>query len=253
MAFTSISSNVTDKKNKMVKKFKIKLFADGADLLSIKKLNKNNRIKGFTTNPSLMRKAGVNDYRKFEKSVLKIVKKKPVSFEVFSDDINEMEEQAREISSWGNNSFVKIPITNTKGLKTNNLIKKLSKAGIKCNITAVLTIDQVKEVFSSVDKNTKTILSIFSGRIADTGRDPVKFFKEAIKICKSKKKLDLLWASTREVYNLYEAEKINADIITVPYSILNKLNLYKMNLKKLSLETVKTFYNDAKNARYNLD
>lgn len=236
-----------------MKKFKVKIFADGADLKSIKKLNKNNYIKGFTTNPSLMRKAGISDYRKFAKSVLKIVKNKPVSFEVFSDDIAEMEKQAQEISSWGKNSFVKIPITNTKGKKTIELIKKLSGSGINCNITAVLTIDQVKDVYSAVDKNTKTILSIFSGRIADTGKDPVKMFKKAIKICKKKRKLELLWASTREVYNLYQAENIKADIITVPYSILSKLNLYNMNLKKLSLETVRTFYKDAINAKYNLD
>lgn len=237
----------------MVKKFKIKLFADGADIASIKKLNKVSYIKGFTTNPSLMRKAGIKDYRKFAKAVLKIVKKKPVSFEVFSDDLEEMEKQAREISSWGRNSYAKIPITNTKGKKTSELIKKLSQSGVKCNVTAVLTLDQVRDVYNSIDKNTDTILSIFSGRIADTGQDPIKIFKSAIKICKNKKKIELLWASTREAYNLYEAEKINADIITIPYSILSKINLYNMNLKKLSLETVKTFYNDAVNAGYNLD
>ena len=237
----------------MVKKFKIKLFADGADIASIKKLNKVSYIKGFTTNPSLMRKAGIKDYRKFAKAVLKIVKKKPVSFEVFSDDLEEMEKQAREISSWGRNSYAKIPITNTKGKKTSELIKKLSQSGVKCNVTAVLTLDQVRDVYNSIDKNTDTILSIFSGRIADTGQDPNKIFKSAIKICKNKKKIELLWASTREAYNLYEAEKINADIITIPYSILSKINLYNMNLKKLSLETVKTFYNDAVNAGYNLD
>lgn len=237
----------------MVKKFHIKLFADGADLISIKKLNKSKLIKGFTTNPSLMKKAGITNYRKFAIDVLKIVKKKPVSFEVFSDDLKEMEKQAYEISSWGKNSYVKIPITNTKGEKTVNLINKLSKLGVKCNITAVLTLEQVREVFKSVDKDTPTILSIFSGRIADTGRDPVKIFKSAINICKNKKKLELLWASTREVYNLYEADNINADIITVPYSILSKLEMYNKNLKKLSLDTVKTFYRDAKKAGFDLD
>tara|TARA_A100001015_G_C15030962_1_gene733197 strand:+ start:892 stop:1605 length:714 start_codon:yes stop_codon:yes gene_type:complete len=237
----------------MVKKFNIKIFADGADLLSIKKLNTNKLIGGFTTNPSLMRKAGIKNYKKFAKNLLKIVKTKPVSFEVFSDDIKEMEIQAREISSWGRNAYVKIPITNTNSKSTTGLIKKLTSEGIKCNITAVLTLTQVKSVFRAVDYKTNSILSIFSGRIADTGRDPVNFFKTSLKICKNKKNLKLLWASTREVYNLYQAEKIGAHIITVPYSILEKISLSNMNLKKLSLDTVKTFYNDAKKSKYNLN
>lgn len=236
----------------MVKKFKIDIYADGADLNSIKKLNKIKFIKGFTTNPSLMRKAKINDYKKFSLDVLKIVKKKPVSFEVFSDDIKIMKKQAEEISSWGKNAYVKIPVTNTKGIKTSNLIKSLSDKGIKCNVTALLTIDQVKDVYKSINPNTETILSIFSGRIADTGIDPIPLFKKSLEICKKKKKIKLLWASTREVYNLYQAEKINAHIITVPYTILGKVNLYKMDLKKLSLDTVKTFYKDAKKANFKI-
>tara|TARA_Y100000816_G_C26063922_1_gene558981 strand:+ start:816 stop:1529 length:714 start_codon:yes stop_codon:yes gene_type:complete len=236
----------------MVKKFNIDIYADGANLNSIRKLNRLNFIKGFTTNPSLMKKGGVRDYKKFAISVLKLVKKKPVSFEVFSDDLNKMEDQARIINSWGENSYAKIPITNTKGKKTKDIIKKLSKSGVKLNITAVLTLDQVRDVYNSVSNDADVILSIFSGRIADTGRDPIYLFKKAINICRNKKKLKLLWASTREVLNLYQAEKIRADIITVPYSILSKLNMHNKNLKKLSLETVKTFYSDAKKAGFNL-
>ena len=253
MALFSLASIATGKKNKMVKKFKIKIFADGADLSSIKKYNKNKLIGGFTTNPSIMRKAGVKNYKKFALSLLKIVKSKPVSFEVFSDNISEMENQAREISSWGKNAYVKIPITNTKGKSTVQLIRKLTNDGIRCNVTAVLTLGQVKNVFKAVNPKTENILSIFSGRIADTGRDPVDFFKTSLNICKKKKNLELLWASTREIYNLYEAEKIGAHIITVPYSILEKVSFANMNLSKLSLETVKTFYKDAKSANYNLD
>tara|TARA_B100001175_G_C19453342_1_gene612481 strand:+ start:540 stop:1256 length:717 start_codon:yes stop_codon:yes gene_type:complete len=237
----------------MVKKFKIDIFADGADIKSIKKLNKFNYISGFTTNPSLMRKAKINNYKKFALEVLKIVNKKPVSFEVFSDDLNTMKLQAEEINSWGRNAYVKIPITNTKGKKTTGLIKSLSDNGIKCNVTAILTIDQVKDVYKSLNSKTDTILSIFSGRIADTGIDPIPFFKKSLEICKKKKNIKLLWASTREVYNLYQAENIKAHIITVPYSILDKMNLYNVSLKKLSLDTVKTFYKDAKKANFKIN
>ena len=156
----------------MVKKFNIDIYADGANLNSIKKLNRLNFIKGFTTNPSLMKKAGVRNYKKFAISVLKLVKKKPVSFEVFSDDLNKMEDQARIISSWGENSYAKIPITNTRGKKTKDIIKKLSKSGVKLNITAVLTLDQVRDVYNSVSSDADVILSIFSGRIADTWKGP---------------------------------------------------------------------------------
>ena len=237
----------------MVKKFKIEIFADGADIKSIKELNRFKFIKGFTTNPSLMKIAGVKNYKIFAQNVLKIIKKKPVSFEVFSDDIDEMEKQAKEISSWGKNAYVKIPITNTKGQKTLKLIKKLNNIGIKCNVTAILTIDQVEDVYKSIKKNNKVIISIFAGRIADTGRSPIPIMKKAIKICKNKRNIKILWASTREALSLYQAEKIGTHIITVPYSILSKIKFYKKNLKKFSLDTVKTFYNDAKKAGYKIN
>jgi len=253
MALFSFSSLATNKKNKMVKKFKIEIFADGADIKSIKELNRFKFIKGFTTNPSLMKIAGVKNYKIFAQNVLKIIKKKPVSFEVFSDDIDEMEKQAKEISSWGKNAYVKIPITNTKGQKTLKLIKKLNNIGIKCNVTAILTIDQVEDVYKSIKKNNKVIISIFAGRIADTGRSPIPIMKKAIKICKNKRNIKILWASTREALSLYQAEKIGTHIITVPYSILSKIKFYKKNLKKFSLDTVKTFYNDAKKAGYKIN
>ena len=232
---------------------KIKIFADGADLSSIENLNNNPIIYGFTTNPTLMRKAKVKDYKKFAMSALKIVKNKPISFEVFSDDINEMEYQANEISSWGKNVFVKIPITNSKDEKTFNLVKKLSQKKIKCNITAILTLDQVKEIYEVVDPNVNTIISIFAGRIADAGKDPLPTMIDAIKLCNTKKKVEILWASTREVLNIIQANSINCHIITVPHDILKKINGIGKNLKQLSLETVKTFLTDANNSGYKIE
>ena len=232
---------------------KIKIFADGADLESIKKLNDISYIDGFTTNPTLMRKAGIMDYKKFAISVLEIVKNKPISFEVFSDELDEMEKQAEEISSWGKNVYVKIPITNTKGEKTFNLVKKLSKSGIKCNITAILTLDQVKEIYEIADTNIDMVISIFAGRIADTGIDPNQVMKDAINLCKPKRKIEILWASTREVLNIIQANKIGCHIITVPHQILNKLNGLGKNLEILSLETVQGFLSDAKKANYKIE
>jgi len=232
--------------------FKIQIFADGADIKSIEKLNLDSKINGFTTNPSLMKKAGIKDYKKFAHEVLKIVKDKPISFEVFSDDINEMESQAKEINSWGNNIYVKIPITNSKGEKTTKLVSKLSKNNIKCNVTAVFTLEQVKEIYNAIDTNTETIISIFAGRIADSGLDPLETMKEALKICQSKKNIQILWASTRELYNIIQANNINCHIITVPHSILPKLDGIGKDLNDLSLDTVKSFLVDAKNSGYKI-
>tara|TARA_B100000029_G_scaffold516039_1_gene626345 strand:- start:3299 stop:4015 length:717 start_codon:yes stop_codon:yes gene_type:complete len=232
--------------------FKIQIFADGADIKSIEKLNLDSKINGFTTNPSLMKKAGIKDYKKFAHEVLKIVKDKPISFEVFSDEINEMESQAKEINSWGNNIYVKIPITNSKGEKTTNLVSKLSKNNIKCNVTAVFTLEQVKEIYNAIDTNTETIISIFAGRIADSGLDPLETMKEALKICQSKKNIQILWASTRELYNIIQANNINCHIITVPHSILPKLDGIGKDLNDLSLDTVKSFLVDAKNSGYKI-
>tara|TARA_B100000579_G_scaffold323219_1_gene272979 strand:- start:974 stop:1693 length:720 start_codon:yes stop_codon:yes gene_type:complete len=231
----------------------IKIFADGADLDTIKKLNADPLISGFTTNPSLMKKAGVNDYEKFSKEVLQIIKEKPVSFEIFSDELEEMYKQGKKIASWGKNVFVKIPITNSKGEKTYNLVKKLLEEGIKCNVTAVLTINQVNEIFEISNNNTELIISIFAGRIADTGTDPEKTMIDAIEMCKSKPNIEILWASTRELLNLFQAEKINCHIITVPHEILKKVHMIGKDLNQLSLDTVKTFLTDANNAGFKIN
>jgi len=235
-----------------IEKLKIKIFADGVNLNEINELNKKEFIKGFTTNPSLMRKAGISDYKKFAIEVLKIVEDKPISFEVFSDELFEMEQQAREISSWGKNVYVKIPITNSKGEKTFNLVKTLSKSSIKCNITAVLTLDQVKEIYEILNINTASVISIFAGRITDTGIDPIPTIREAINLCGSKKKIEILWASTREVLNIIQANNIGCHIITVPHPILHKLGGIGKNLGKLSLETVQGFLKDSRKANYKI-
>ena len=235
-----------------LKNLDIKIFADGADLVSIEKLNMNKDISGFTTNPSLMKKAGVTDYKKFCQDVLKITKDKPVSFEIFSDDLDEMYDQANEIASWGKSIFVKIPITNSKGEKTSGLIKKLLENKIKCNVTAILTIQQVKEIYEISNFETDVIISIFAGRIADTGIDPIPMMSEAVNICKDKKNIAILWASTRELINIFQANQINCQIITVPHDILKKTSLIEKNLDDLSLETVQMFLNDATKAGFKI-
>ena len=235
-----------------LKDLNIKIFADGADLASIENLNSKKDISGFTTNPSLMKKAGVTDYKKFCQDVLKITKDKPVSFEIFSDDLNEMYDQANEIASWGKSIFVKIPITNSKGEKTSGLIKKLLENKIKCNVTAILTIQQVKEIYEISNSETDVIISIFAGRIADTGIDPIPMISEAVNICKTKKNIEILWASTRELINIFQANQINCQIITVPHDILKKISLIEKNLDDLSLETVQMFLNDATKAGFKI-
>jgi transaldolase len=235
-----------------LKNLNIKIFADGADLVSIEKLNMDQNISGFTTNPSLMKKAGVTDYKKFCQDVLKITKDKPVSFEIFSDDLDKMYDQANEIASWGKSIFVKIPITNSKGEKTSGLIKKLLENKVKCNVTAILTIQQVKEIYEISNFETEVIISIFAGRIADTGIDPIPMMTEAVNICKTKKNIEILWASTRELINIYQANQINCQIITVPHDILKKIPLIGKNLDDLSLETVQTFLNDATKAGFKI-
>jgi len=231
---------------------KIKIFADGADLASIDKLNSNKIISGFTTNPSLMKKAGVKDYKKFCQEVLKITKNKPVSFEIFSDDLHEMYDQAREIASWGKNIYVKIPITNSKGEQTSGIIKKLLGNSIKCNVTAILTLKQVEEIYKISNSDTNIIISIFAGRIADTGVDPIAMMTQAVNMCKDKKNIEILWASTRELLNIFQANKINCQIITVPHDILKKLSLIGKNLDELSLETVQMFLEDATKAEFKI-
>jgi transaldolase len=230
---------------------KTQIFCDGADYEEIIKMSKNPYIKGFTTNPTLMRSSGVINYEKFCKKILKKVNKKSVSFEVFSDDLNEMYDQAIKIASWGKNVYVKIPITNTKGYSCIKLILKLIELKVKINITAVFTLDQIKKISGAL-KNEDCIVSIFSGRIADTGINPELIVKQAIKLFFKRKKIKVLWASTRELYNIYQAMNSKCHIVTAPISIINKLSLFNKNLKQYSLETIKMFYNDAKKANYKI-
>lgn len=239
-------------KNFSINKLKIKIFADGADCNQIIELNNNNLIRGFTTNPSLMRKANILNYEQFGKTILKKINDKPVSFEVFSDDINIMENQAKKIASWGKNVNVKIPITNTKGLSTCGLIQKLSNKGIAVNVTAIFTFEQLKKVVDIINKDSHAILSIFCGRIADTGRDPSKIISDSIKYAKTKPKCEILWASTREILNIFQADQLGCHIITVPHDLLKKFELIGKNLESYSIETVKDFYNDALKANYKL-
>jgi transaldolase len=238
--------------NTKIRDLKIKIFADGADLKQISKLNKEDYIKGFTTNPTLMRKAEIVDYKKFAIELLNQVKDKPISFEVFSDDINIMEEQAMEISSWGKNANVKIPITNTKGESTVDLIGRLSKQGVVCNVTAIFTIRQLKNVLSVLDNEASTILSVFAGRIADAGMDPLPVMKESVICQKTKPKTSILWAATREIINIFQAESLGCQIITVPYDLIKKFQNIGKSPETLSLETVSKFYNDAKASKFNI-
>lgn len=232
---------------------RIKLFADGADISGIREIAANPSIAGFTTNPTLMRKAGVSDYREFAKEALKLVGGRPISFEVFADDFEGMEKQAHEIASWGENVNVKIPVTNTRGESSADLIARLSSSGVKLNVTAILTLDQVREVTERLDPNTEAIISVFAGRIADTGRDPIPLMTEAVRILKSKPKAELLWASPRELLNVFQADEIGCHIITATNDILGKLSLVDKDLGEYSLDTVKMFYNDAKAAGYNIN
>ena len=232
---------------------RVKLFADGADLAGMREMYANPMIKGFTTNPSLMRKAGVQDYKAFAKEVLKAIPDRPISFEVFADDLNEMESQARKIASWGKNVNVKIPVTNTQKRFTGALIERLSSEGVKLNITAVMTLAQVRDITACLAPDTRAIISVFAGRIADTGVDPVPLMTEAVSIMRAKPKADLIWASPREVLNIFQADSIGCHIITATNDILKKLSLVGKNLDHYSLETVQMFYKDAKAADYKIN
>ena len=237
---------------KILNSLKIKIFADGANFEDIINLNKKKFIKGFTTNPSLMKKAKIQNYESFAKDLLNQIKDKPVSFEVFSDELDEMEKQAEKIATWGKNVNVKIPITNTKNISTKELINKLSQKGIICNITAIFTLEQIKEVVEVLHNETPAILSVFAGRIADTGVNPKETIISSVNYAKKKPLSEILWASTRETQNIFQAEDMGCQIITVPHSMLKKLDLIGKNLNQYSIETVKDFYNDAKSAGYNL-
>lgn len=232
---------------------KVKIFADGADFKTISQLSSNPLIKGFTTNPSLMKKDGVTNYEEFARSLLKAIPKHPISFEVFADDLKTMELQAREIAGWGPNVYVKIPVTNTKGQFTGPLISQLSSEGIALNVTAILTIEQTKRVTEALSPNAPAVVSVFAGRIADTGVNPDPFMKECAQIVSTKPKAELLWASTRELYNIFQAEDAGCHIVTVPYDMLKKLDLIGKDLQVYSLETVEMFYKDAKAAGFSIE
>ena len=236
-----------------VKDLKIKLFADGADKQDMLQMNADPLIQGLTTNPTLMKKAGISDYESFSREILKYITSKPISLEVFSDDIEEMEYQARIISSWAPNVYVKIPITNTKREFTYDIINRLSNDGVKLNITALMTLDQVRGVVSALNSDVESYISVFAGRIADTGIDPAPIMKESLDIMKINQKSELIWASPRELFNVIEANNIGCHIITATTDILKKLDLLDYNLDEYSLDTVKMFYQDALEAGYKID
>ena len=238
---------------KPVSELKVKIFGDGADLTGILELSRQPYIKGFTTNPTLMRKAGVPDYEAFAAEVLKHISDRPVSFEVFADDEETMEVQARHIASWGPNVYVKIPVTNTKREPMYGLIHRLSHAGIQVNVTAMLTLEQVREVAKALHGGAPSNASVFAGRVADTGRDPVPMMKEVLQILRQNPQTELIWASPRELLNIFQADEIGCHIITVTSDILGKLKLVGKDLGDYSLETVQMFHNDAAKAGYTLD
>jgi transaldolase len=231
----------------------VRVFADGADLAQIRTLAAHPRISGFTTNPTLMRKAGVSDYRDFAHDVLAITGDRPVSFEVFSDDFAEMREQAKEIASWGTSVNVKIPVTNTRGDFSGKLIHDLSADGVQLNVTAVMTLEQVDRILESLSPGTRTYVSIFAGRMADTGRDPVPHMAEAVRRLRQRPDTSLIWASPRELLNVFHANSIGCDVITVTSDILAKLSLVDKDLAEYSLDTVRMFYDDAVKAGYRLE
>lgn len=231
---------------------KVKLFADGADLTGMKEMYSNPLIKGFTTNPTLMSKAGVEDYKAFALQVIEAIPDRPISFEVFADEFEEMERQALEIASWGKNVYVKVPVTNTKQQFTGPLIQRLTKAGVALNVTAVMTPEQVKSITDCLEPDVPAIISVFAGRIADTGRDPIPLMAEAVKIISAKPKAELIWASPRELLNIFQADSIGCHIITATNDILNKLSFVGKDLERYSLETVEMFYQDATAAKYTI-
>ncbi|WP_440934860.1 transaldolase family protein [Candidatus Pelagibacter sp.] len=231
---------------------KTKIFCDIAELHTIKKFNKKKIIKGFTTNPSLMRKAGAKDYRSYSQKILKICKKKPVSLEVFADDYKEMKKQALQINTWAKNVYVKVPVINSKGKFMGKIIKELNSQGIKINITAVYTSKQTEKILKLLNKKTKVIISIFAGRAADTGKDPIPEFKKSISLAKKYKNVEILWASVREPYNFLQAKQLNCHIITVPPNIIQKIENFGKTFDQLTKETVKAFLVDSKKSNFNI-
>ena len=237
---------------KRVEKLNVQIFADGADKLGMLEMYNKSFIKGLTTNPTLMKKAGIKDYEAFAKDILLEVKDKSISFEVFSDDLDEMEKQALKIATWGDNVYVKIPVTNTKGVPTYSLIKKLADKGVKVNVTAIMTLEQVRDVVLSLNQNVPSYVSVFAGRIADTGVDPVPLMSAAVQITSMNSKAEVIWASPRELLNIFQADEIGCQVITVTNDILKKLELVDYDLNSYSLDTVKMFYNDALSAGFKI-
>ena len=229
-----------------------KIFCDIADINQIKKFNKKKIVKGFTTNPSLMRKAGAKDYKSYSKKILKICNNKPVSIEVFADDQKSMIEQGKKIGCWGKNVYVKVPVANSKNKFTGNVIKKLNRENIKLNITAVYTAKQTKKILDVLNKKTKVIISIFAGRTGDTGKDPVPEFAKSIKLAKKFKNVEILWASVREPYNYLQAKQLGCHIITIPPSIIEKIEKFGKSFNKFTRETVINFLNDAKKSKFKI-
>jgi transaldolase len=229
-----------------------KIFCDIADLSSIAKFNKKSIVKGFTTNPSLMRKAGARDYKSYSMQILKICLKKPVSFEVFADDQKSMIDQGKKINSWGKNVYVKIPVVNSKNKFMGGVIKELNNQNIKLNITAVYSAKQTEKILKVINKETKVIISVFAGRAGDSGKDPVPEFIKIIKLAKKFKNVEILWASVREPYNYLQAKKLGCHIITIPPPIIEKIVKFGKSYKKLTVETVKAFLQDAKKSKFNI-
>ena len=228
------------------------IYCDIADIETIKKFSKKKIVKGFTTNPSLMRKAGAKNYQLYSKEILKICRNKPISFEVFADDYDNILKQALKIKSWGKNVYVKIPVVNSKGIFTGSIIKELSDKGIKLNITAVYTFEQTKKIYKNLNKNTKSIISIFAGRMADKGKDPVPIFKKSLSLTKKNKNIEILWASTREAYNYIQAKQIKCNIITMPPKIINIINSFGKSFNSMTLDTVRGFLQDSKRSNFKL-
>ena len=237
---------------KKIEELDVKIFADGADKEGILEMYAKTFIKGFTTNPTLMRKAGISDYRAFAKEILQAISDRPISFEVFSDEFQDMERQAMEIASWGDNVYVKIPVTNTRGQPCYELVRKLTKRGVKVNVTALMTLDQVRDVVAVLESETPSYVSVFAGRIADTGRDPVPLMAAAVEMLKTRPKAELIWASPRELLNIFQADTLGCHVITVTNDTLKKLVLIGRDLHDYSLETVKMFFEDAKGAGFEL-
>tara|TARA_E500000178_G_C16753881_1_gene631615 strand:+ start:64 stop:762 length:699 start_codon:yes stop_codon:yes gene_type:complete len=231
---------------------KTKIFCDIAELDLIRKFNRKKIIKGFTTNPSLMRKAGAKDYKAYSKKILKICNKKPVSLEVFADEYSEIRKQAIKINSWAKNVYVKVPVVNSKGKFMGKIIKELNKKKIKLNITAVYTSSQTKKILKIINKKTKVIISIFAGRAGDTGKDPVPEFKKSIALGKKFKNVEILWASVREPYNYIQAKQLGCHIITIPPSTIEKIESFGKSFKNLTIETVKTFLEDSKKSNFKI-